>query len=55
MGYWGPSCKKVCPSCIHGTCNSNTGRCDCYSNVQGYLCDTCVPGNIRGFGNWLIA
>jgi hypothetical protein len=44
-GYWGPSCKRSCPACVNGLCNTTTGKCDCIGNTQGYLCNTCIDGN----------
>jgi len=31
------------PACIHGTCDSNLGKCNCPSNFVGARCDQCAP------------
>lgn len=49
-GFWGPSCKNLCPfahnrPCGFGTCSSNTGFCSCDTNfIQGSDCSKCSPG-----------
>jgi hypothetical protein len=31
-------------SCVHGTCNTDTGGCDCEEHFDGPTCDTCSAG-----------
>nr|XP_006822956.1 PREDICTED: uncharacterized protein LOC100371179 [Saccoglossus kowalevskii] len=39
---WGPAC-QYCPNCVHGNCDSNTGKCVCDGvNWDGPLCEYCA-------------
>eukprot|EP01114_Cavostelium_apophysatum_P014626 TRINITY_DN383_c0_g1_i1.p1 TRINITY_DN383_c0_g1~~TRINITY_DN383_c0_g1_i1.p1 ORF type:complete len:3487 (+),score=923.94 TRINITY_DN383_c0_g1_i1:225-10685(+) len=47
-GYedWANGCvkSKTCPECVRGTCNTETGACECPEHWAGTKCDECARG-----------
>ena len=51
VGYWGPTCADLCECNKHGSCDQNSGECQCYSDptngfYAGSTCATCASGYI---------
>eukprot|EP00761_Pharyngomonas_kirbyi_P010794 gb/GECH01010817.1/.p1 GENE.gb/GECH01010817.1/~~gb/GECH01010817.1/.p1 ORF type:complete len:668 (+),score=115.84 gb/GECH01010817.1/:1-2004(+) len=46
-------CRYTCPDCVHGSCSSNKGYCECEEGWIGDLCDTvpCESPDCNGHGN----
>ncbi|XP_025084459.1 uncharacterized protein LOC112558294 isoform X1 [Pomacea canaliculata] len=43
-GFFGSKCLSAC-ACVHGSCDSGTGQCECDAGWQGSQCDTpCASG-----------
>jgi hypothetical protein len=50
-GYWGPACKEECQCSGHGSCDMNTGECECFASAElgyysGQNCNQCANGYI---------
>ena len=54
--YWGQNCDKPCNCLQRGTCDQNTGQCQCFNtdalgHYAGTSCQTCAAGFIGALCN----